>query len=172
MPFGKQVEDPDLERNLAGLGLTRSTYRALMLLPLVYVAWADGSVQNVERELILKFAGQRLHLTPETMKVIERWLEKPPSKEYIESGLQGLLGIALDESMLEVDVSELPELVVHAEALAAATAETLHDPTSVTPEEEKALAEIAVLLQVDSGSSWKSVLDAVRTMRPPGEPSA
>jgi hypothetical protein len=172
MPFGKQVEDPALERNLAGLGLTRSTYRALMLLPLVYVAWADGSVQNVERELILKFAGQRLHLTPETMKVIERWLEKAPSKEYIESGLQGLLGIALDESMLEVDVSELPELVVHAEALAAATAETLHDPTSVTPEEEEALAEIAALLQVDSGSSWKSVLDAVRTMRPPSDASS
>jgi hypothetical protein len=172
MPFRTQVMDSELERNLAGLGLTRSTYRALMLLPLVYVAWADGSVQNVERELILKFARQRLHLTPETTKVIEGWLENAPTKQYIESGLQGLLGIALDEHMLEVDVSELPDLVVHAEALAAATAETLHDPTSVTPEEEQALAEIAVLLQVDSGSPWKSVLDAVRTMRPPGDPNA
>jgi hypothetical protein len=172
MPFRKQLDDGELERLLSGLGLTRSTYRALLLLPLVYVAWADGNVQNVERELILKFAGTRLHLTTETMKVIEGWLEKAPTKEYIESGLQGLLGIALDESMLEVDVSELPDLVVHAEALAAATAETLHDPTSVTPEEEEALAEIAALLQVDSGSSWKSVLEAVRTMRPPGDPSA
>lgn len=171
MSFREKVTDSELESTLAGLGLTKSTYRALMLLPLVYVAWADGSVQNVERELILKFARQRLHLTSETTKVIEGWLEKPPSKEYIETGLQGLLGIALDESMLEVDVSELPDLVVHAEALAAATAETLHDPTSVTPEEEKALAEIAELLQVDSGSPWKSVLDAVRTMRPPADPS-
>src|SRR5690349_4420588 len=108
MPFRKQPELSELERTLAGLGLTPSTYRALMLLPLVYVAWADGTVQNVERELILKFAGQRLHLTPETMKVIEGWLEKTPTKEYIETGLQGLLGIALDESMLEVDVDELP----------------------------------------------------------------
>lgn len=172
MPFRKQVTDSELERTLAGLGLAKSTYRALMLLPLVYVAWADGSVQNVERELILKFAAERLHLTPETTSVIERWLETPPTKEYLEVGLQGLLGIALDEGMLEVDVSELPDLVVHAEALAAATAETMHDPTSVTPEEEDALAEIAALLQVDSGSPWKSVLDAVRTMRPPGDPSA
>jgi hypothetical protein len=172
MSFRSGAQPSDLEQNLAGLGLTRATYRALMLLPLVYVAWADGSVQNVERELILKFAGKRLHLTPDTMKVIEGWLEKAPSREYVETGLQGLLGIAVDESMLEVDVSELPELVVHAEALAAATAETLHDPTSVTPEEEEALAEIAALLQVDSGSPWKSVLDAVRTMRPPGEPTS
>jgi hypothetical protein len=172
MPFRKQVDESELERTLSGLGLTRATYRALLLLPLVYVAWADGSVQNVERELILKFAGTRLHLTTGTMKVIEGWLEKAPTKEYIESGLHGLLGIALDENMLEVDVSELPDLVVHAEALAAATAETLHDPTSVTPEEETALAEIAALLQVDGGSPWKSVLDAVRTMRPPADPNA
>jgi hypothetical protein len=172
MPFRKQVQDSELESTLSGLGLDRSTYRALMLLPLVYVAWADGGVQNVERELILRFARQRLHLTPETTKVIQGWLEKAPTKEYIQLGLQGLLGIALDESMLEVDVSELPDLVLHAEALAAATAETLHDPTSVTPEEEEALAEIAALLQVDSGSPWKSVLDAVRTMRPPGNPNA
>ena len=99
--FNLPVEPSELEKNLAGLGLTRSTYRALMLLPLVYVAWADGSVQNVERDLILQFARRRLHMTPETMKVIEGWLEKAPSKEYIETGLQGLLGIALDESMLE-----------------------------------------------------------------------
>jgi hypothetical protein len=171
MPFGKQVNDGELERTLSGLGLTRATYRALLLLPLVYVAWADGSVQNVERDLILEFARTRLHLTPDTTKVIERWLEKAPTKEYVEAGLQGLLGIALDESMLEVDVSELPDLMVHAEALAAATAETLHDPTSVTPEEEQALAEIAALLQVDSGSPWKSVLEAVRTMRPPADPN-
>ncbi len=157
----------ELERTLAGLGLSPSTYRALMLLPLVYVAWADGHVQNVERELILKFARSRLHLTAETMRVIEGWMETAPSKSYIESGLVGLLGIALDDDMLEVDVSELPDLVVHAEALAAATAESLHDPTLVTSEEEAALGEIAALLQVDSGSSWKSVLDAVRTIRPP-----
>jgi hypothetical protein len=163
----RQANERELELTLAGLGLTKSTYRALMLLPLVYVAWADGHVQHVERKLILRFAERSLHLTPETMKVIERWLEKAPSLEYVQKGLSGLLGIALDETMLEVDVSELPDLVVHAEALAAATAESLHDPTSVTPEEETALAEIARLLQVDSGSTWKTVLDAVRTMRPP-----
>jgi hypothetical protein len=165
----RKPNPPELEQTLAGLGLTRSTYRALMLLPLVYVAWADGGVQNVERQLILRFAERSLHLTPETMKVIEGWLERAPTQEYVQQGLAGLLGIALDETMLEVDVSELPDLVVHAEALAAATAESLHDPTSVTPEEEVALAEIARLLQVDSGSTWKTVLDAVRTMRPPAE---
>lgn len=149
------------------LGLERKTYRALMLLPLVYVAWADGHVQHVERELILKFAKTRLHFTANTAAVLERWLKEAPSEEYVERGLQGLRGLALDEEMLEVDVDDLHDLVVHAEALAAATAEALNDPTSVTPEEEQALAEIARLLEVDGGATWKHVLDTVRTQRPP-----
>ena len=36
-------------------------------------------------------------------------------------------------------------------------------------QDESDLAEIARLLQVDSGSTWKTVLDAVRTMRPPSD---
>jgi hypothetical protein len=155
---------------LGEIGLTPATYRCLMLLPLVYVAWADGTVQNIERDLILDFASRRLHLTPQTTAVLENWLTERPSRSYIESGLSGLLGIALDEHMLEVDMDELPDLIVHAEALAAATAEALNDPTSVTPEEVEALAEIARLLQVDSGMPWKSVIDALRT-RPPPAPS-
>lgn len=157
----------ELERTLRELGLEPQTYRALMLLPLVYVAWADGKMDHVESEHILDFARKRLHLTSDTTRVLDRWLKEPPSQAYVERGLQGLLGIALDEQMLEVDVSELPELVVHAETIAAATGDALHDPNSVTPEEEVALAEIARLLEVESGETWKRVLDSLRTMRPP-----
>jgi len=157
----------ELEQNLATLGLKRSTYRALMLLPLVYVAWADGKVEHVELTRILDFAQARLHLTPDTTAVLERWLKEPPSATYVEQGLQSLLGIALNEDMLDVDVDELPDLVVHAEAIARATADALDDPNAVTPEEEVALEEIARLLEVDGGATWKRVLETLRTMRPP-----
>jgi len=138
-----------------------------VLLPLIYVAWAAGRMDKVEVDHILGFARRRLHLTPETVAVVDRWLKEEPSNAYVERGLQGLLGIALDEHMLEVDVSELPDLVVHAEAIAAATGDALHDPNSVTPEEEDALREIARLLEVQSGETWKRVLDSLRTLRPP-----
>lgn len=157
----------ELEQTLVGLGLKRSTYRALMLLPLVYVAWADGKIEHVELTRILDFAQRRLHLTPDTTAVLERWLHEPPSQAYVESGLQGLLGLALDEQMLDVDVDELPDLVVHAEAIARATADALDDPNAITPEEEVALGEIARLLEVDSGATWKRVLESLRTQRPP-----
>jgi hypothetical protein len=160
-------ERRELEQTLSELGLKRSTYRALMLLPLVYVAWADGKLEHVEVERILKFAQARLHLTPDTVAVLERWLQEPPSQSYVERGLQGLLGVALREDMLDVDVDELPDLVLHAEAIARATSEAFEDPTAVTPEEEQALGEIARLLEVDGGATWKRVLEGLRTHRPP-----
>ena len=163
------AERAELERTLAELGLQPSSYRALMLLPLVYVAWADGKMDSVESGHILEFARRRLHLTRDTASVVDNWLREPPSRSYVERGLTGLLGIALSEEMLEVDVSELPDLLIHAEAIAAATGEALNDPTSVTPEEEEALAEIGRLLQVDSGATWKRLLDTLRTQRPPAD---
>jgi hypothetical protein len=157
----------ELEQTLASLGLKRSTYRALMLLPLVYVAWADGKIEHVELTRILEFAHARLHLTPDTVAVLERWLHEAPSVSYVEQGLQGLLGIALREDMLDVDVDELPDLVVHAESIARATADAFDDPSAVTPEEEIAIGEIARLLEVDGGTTWKRVLESLRTQRPP-----
>jgi hypothetical protein len=167
MSTAKRDTRAELERTLSDLGLKPQTYRALMLLPLVYVAWADGKMDHVESRHILDFASRRLHLTADTAAVLDRWMKEAPSQAYVERGLQGLLGVALDEHMLEVDVSELPELVLHAETIAAVTGDALHDPNSVTPEEEEALREIARLLEVQSGEPWKRVLDSLRTIRPP-----
>jgi hypothetical protein len=167
MSTAKRDTRAELERTLSDLGLKPQTYRALMLLALVYVAWADGKMDHVESRHILDVASRRLHLTADTAAVLDRWMKEAPSQAYVERGLQGLLGVALDEHMLEVDVSELPELVLHAETIAAVTGDALHDPNSVTPEEEEALREIARLLEVQSGEPWKRVLDSLRTIRPP-----
>ncbi len=157
----------ELEETLMSLGLRPSSYRALMLLPLIYVAWADGKMESVEVERIRRFATERLHLTAETATVIDNWLKEAPSQSYVEKGLQGLLGVALDEDFLEVEVAELPDLLLHAEGIARATAEAFNDPNAVTPEEEVALGEIARLLEVDGGATWKRVLDSLRTQYPP-----
>jgi len=79
-----------------------------------------------------------------------------------------LAELGLKRSSYRALMLELPDLVVHAEAIARATADALDDPNAVTPEEEAALAEIARLLQVDGGATWKRVLESLRTQRPPG----
>ncbi|HEY4158978.1 MAG TPA: hypothetical protein VGM29_12805 [Polyangiaceae bacterium] len=160
-------ERMELERTLMSLGIRPSSYRALMLLPLIYVAWADGKMESVEVEHIRRFARDRLHMTPDTVAVLDNWLREAPSQTYVEVGLQGLLGVALDEDFFEVEVAELSDLLVHAEQIARATADALDDPTAVTAEEEVALGEIARLLEIDGGTTWKQVLEALRTHYPP-----
>jgi len=41
---------------LAELKIPRENYRLVMMLPMVYVAWADGRIQAAERKLILQIA--------------------------------------------------------------------------------------------------------------------
>ncbi|HEV8248197.1 MAG TPA: hypothetical protein VGP93_20620 [Polyangiaceae bacterium] len=156
----------ELERTLQALGLQRKTYRALMLLPLIYVAWADGKMERVEIKRIREIASQRLHLSPETMSALDRWLKKCPPRAHVEKGLEGLLGLALDDGYLDVDVSELPDLVVHAESIARATGKAFDDPTAISPEEDLALKDIARLLEVDGGATWKEVLEELRSRAP------
>jgi hypothetical protein len=50
------IEDPDLLGRLVDLGIDARSWTALALVPLVEVAWADGSVEPKEREAILAMA--------------------------------------------------------------------------------------------------------------------
>jgi hypothetical protein len=157
----------ELQQRLSELGLTTENHRVLMLLPLVYVAWADGKMEELEIEQILEFARQRLYFPPSVSLVLQDWLATAPTKEYVEKGLSSLLDIALDEAQLSVDVSELQDLVLHAESIARATSLALDQPLSITPEEHQAISEIADMLQVDSGRTWNQVLEEVKSQRLP-----
>ncbi len=155
-----------LEDTLDELGLEPQSYRALMLLPLVYVAWADGKMEKVEAEKIRELAREQLKLSAASVRALDGWLKKRPQRSQVENGLQSLLGFARDHSYLDVDVTQLPDLLIHAEAIARATGEVFDDPTAIGPEEDRALKEIARLLQVDGGATWKEVLEELRSRVP------
>jgi hypothetical protein len=148
----------DIKRDLVALGIDPEDYGVLRLLPLVYVAWADGKMEWVERDRILQLAHERFAIGGRAALVLEGWLRTRPSLAYIRHGLRDLLGLALAKGELEIGVEELPTLLAHAETIARSTAAALDSPWAVTPEEEAALAEIAALLCVDNGVSWASVL--------------
>jgi tellurite resistance protein len=71
------MTDAELTQALRHIGVDRRTLRALPLLPLVQVAWADGRVQPAERGLILEVAS-RYGLGGAEVKLLDRWLEKRP----------------------------------------------------------------------------------------------
>ena len=151
-----------LRRSFHGLGIARSDYRVLKLLPLIYVAWADGKMEDLERERIRSFASRHYDLSAGAMAVLDRWLEKQPAHEYIEEGLRDIYRLAMSADDIEVDFSELPTLLSYAEGVARTTAEALDQPSAVTPAEERALQEIAQALHIDHGRSWAALLAELR----------
>jgi tellurite resistance protein len=152
--------DPILRDSLSSLGITVQNHRVLMLLPLVYVAWADGRMEDVEIERIDEIAKTTLHLNKSGLDILDGWLEEQPAPDYFTQGLQDLFLLAqTEEGEPLVHPEELHDLLMHAEAIARATGHALDAPTSISPEEDAALHDIAAILGVDNGISWAKLLD-------------
>src|SRR6185503_8233678 len=132
-----------INRSLSDLGIDPDDYQVLMLLPLVFVAWADGTMEPIERERLLRLARNHFHVSETGVSVLEDWIRWPPPLAYIRRGMRHLLALALAPDELELELEDLRDLLGHAEAIARSTSVAPDSPFAVGPEEERALAEIA-----------------------------
>lgn len=87
------MTDALLLRWLARLGMDDLSYRALPVLPLMPVAWADGGVQPEEAAVLRTFAA-RFSPGPEAWLLLEDWLRHPPSEDYVQRGHAALAALA------------------------------------------------------------------------------
>lgn len=147
-----------LKQTLRHIGIPAQDHAVLELLPLIYVAWADGKMENVQRDRIHAFAVKHFDLGPQGFRVLESWLRSPPSREYIAEGLHGLYRLACAPDDGEVELTDLPELLAYAEGIARTVAHALDRPEAVTERQEQALEEIARELHIDHGMSWAKLL--------------
>lgn len=147
-----------MKRSFERLGILPEDYRVLKLLPLIYVAWADGKMESVKKERIHFFASREYELSAKGLAVLERWLTHRPTHAYISEALHDIYLLATARDDLEVDFSELPALLSYAEGIARSTARALDRPDAVSPNAERALDEIARELHVDHGESWGQLL--------------
>ena len=67
------------------------------LLPLVHVAWADGSIQPGERAAILRLLTVRGLGPGKAFTTMEALLEKRPSAEYLDESLEVLQELLEDK---------------------------------------------------------------------------
>ena len=148
----------EVKKDLLALGIDPENYRVLKLLPLVYVAWADGRMENVERERIVALARDHFRIGESGAQLLEYWLAAPLPPGYVERGLRDLLTLAFSPEEFEIDVDDLPQLLAYAEAIARTTAAALDAPWAISQDEEAALAQVARLLRVDNGMSWAALL--------------
>ena len=75
------MTDAELREALAQMGIREEDLRAVLLLPLVEVAWADGRMHETERAVILKTARTYGLVSSPGAQVLAGWLETRPSPE-------------------------------------------------------------------------------------------
>jgi hypothetical protein len=148
-----------MRRALERLGIPPDDYRVLKLLPLIYVAWAEGTIEPEQQQRIHDFAMQNYELSPAGIAILNRWLTHRPTHEYIAEGLHDIYLLALVGDDIEVDFSELPGLLSYAEAVGRSTARALDRPEGISRHSDAALEEVARELHIDHGESWAQLLE-------------
>ncbi|MCA9493498.1 MAG: FHA domain-containing protein [Myxococcales bacterium] len=112
------MTDAELAETLRTLGMDVVSWRALPLLPLVQVAWADGAIQEAEHELICQLAEERFAVGEEGLRLIEDWLKYQPSEDYYRRGVDALVTLVTKDGEHELGEDVLTELVEHARHVA------------------------------------------------------
>jgi hypothetical protein len=88
------ITSPDVLDKLLGLGIKAETVAALSIVPLVEVAWADGSLDAKERQAVLDRARDSGVAPGSTAQaLLEAWLERRPDPRLLEAWTHMVRGI-------------------------------------------------------------------------------
>lgn len=99
--------DLSLPGKIQRLGFVGEKLKVFDLMPLVHVAWADGSVSRQEREAILGVVLTRVPRTSVAFALMESLLEERPPQNFLDESLALLKLVAGDaraESVVEMCV--------------------------------------------------------------------
>jgi hypothetical protein len=78
------IVDPKVLLDLVQAGVRAETLAAVALVPLVEVAWCDGSVAPEEHAAVLNAAGsQGIHPDSAAYELLKRWLEERPDPKIV-----------------------------------------------------------------------------------------
>jgi len=135
------TDEPILDR-LAGLGVRAETLAALTLYPLIQVAWADGVMEDREREAILaSAAASGLRRDGASFALLRIWTEDRPPPEMTKAFEDLVAG--LRQELRPEELARLRrKLLDWARAVAEAAGDLLGNGSRISPEEEAALAAL------------------------------
>lgn len=156
--------DDTLLQDLRRLGLTESSYRALLLLPLVEVAWADGRIQAAEAAAIEDLARKNDFFSTEAQALLQRWLAAPPSDTERDLGMRTLVELARRRggAGASLEAKTLEDLVELSCQVAGAAGGFFGLSSPISAAERASLDRIAEILHIDDGSSWSELLSELQ----------
>jgi hypothetical protein len=150
----------DIDGWLKEQRVPREAYRVVALLPLVYVAWADGKLQKSERDVIVRIARERGMLEHGGEDALSRWLSEPPSKQQLKSDLAALNELARSDRGMseEFGADEEQLLLAWCQDVADAAGGLLGLGRARTDAETAALKTIAGALDMRNARQWRAAL--------------
>ena len=136
------IVDQELLEKLDELDVGLETLAALALVPLIAVAWADGSIDEKERRAVLEAAEQKgLEKERPAYRLLEGWLKGKPDRRLLPAW-KGYVA-ALCETLDESGRNALKEdLLGRARAVAEATGGLLGFGNKISKSEQAVLDDL------------------------------
>ena len=152
------ISDDDVLAALHDLGYTRETVTLVHLVPLLQVAWIDGSVSAPERAGILEAARLRgvEESTPAYRQLIG-WLDKRPLDGFFEDTLR-LIGNLLAAMPDGARAKAKTTLLAYANAIADASGGILGFGNKVSDDERAVIDRIAREMETAHVAAVKQVV--------------
>lgn len=135
------IEDEAVLGKLVELGVRPETLAPLSLIPLVEVAWADGSLSKNEEASVLKAAaGINIKAESVAYGLLRQWLRNKPAPAMLEAWAHYVQGLC--EKLTEEEKSSLKkEIIGHAREVARASGGVL-GLGAISEEENTVLARM------------------------------
>lgn len=144
------MTDQELIDELRHLGIDRQSHKVVALLPLVQVAWADGTVQRAEAELIRSLATEHGMEEGDGARILETWLTEAPTRDFVNRGRRCLVELARRDGAdlgEELQPETLEQVVELCEQVARAAGGLFGILWTVDERERAAIEQIARALR-------------------------
>jgi hypothetical protein len=146
------MTDHELVAALSEIGIAPESWRAVALLPVVQVAWADGEVQAPERKRILELATSYGLLDGPAADVVRGWLADRPDERTLALGRQALVALVHRHRGpgSELGPEALADVARHCEEVARAAGGLFDIVFTVDAREREAIAQVVRALQAEA----------------------
>jgi len=155
------LENEQILDVLREMGFDRATVVVLFLVPLLQVAWSDGSIADRERALILEAAHAHgvKEGTPAHAKLNE-WLAARPTEQPFERALQVIRDLMIYQST-DARQATTGKLIDACERIAAASGGFLGLGSKISAEEAAVMKRVASEIERAHAEAAKKVLGAM-----------
>lgn len=135
------IKDTAVLKSLVEAKVKPETLVALTLYPLVFVAWADGKMEDKEKEAILRSAQKKgIDSSSPAYELLSSWLESSPPKELF-TAWQSYLS-SLKEKLTSDDFNGLKEEIINQTTEVAKSAGGFLGLQSISSEESNAISQL------------------------------